>query len=328
MLSLSILFIILLCCSAFFSGSETALFSLSGVQLHKLKERHGQSANMLVESLRRPRDMLVTILLGNEFVNVAISIIGAAIINQLFNGSVEFKSFIAVLIVTSLVLVFGDIIPKNISIRFAAVFAPVMIWPLRIFYVIVAPIRCALSWIADNVISFLGGRPESSEPMIMEDEFKKLVDLGRKEGVIVEEERELIHNVFEFTDKVVGDIMTPGEDIFSLSIDASYDHILEEIKSVQYSRVPFYEGEKDNIIGILHVRDIFAFHRKKSAQGGDIRTILREPLFTDRSTPLETLLQEFQRTQLHMAIVKSEGGQLSGVATMDDVLEELFGELE
>lgn len=329
MFSLVLLLLMLLACSAFFSASETALFSLSGVQLHRFRQARAASAAKLVESLRQPRKMLVTILLGNELVNVSISIVGAAIISRLLPLGIEGQAVAAVAIMTPLILVCGEIVPKNVAIRYAALIAPIVVWPLSLFHRLVRPLRAVLTRIADRVILLTGGRPERAEPMIMEEEFRRLVDLGRKGGAIAPEEREIIHNVFEFTDKVVADIMTPAERVFSLSIDLPDDRVIEEIRSVQYSRVPFTEGTRNRVVGILHVRDLFAMHRRRLAgEELDLRDLLHPPLFISPSTPLEQLLQEFQRTQMHMAVVRGGDGKVKGVVTMGDVLEELFGEME
>jgi len=328
MLSLITLLLILLFCSAFFSGSETALFSLSRVQLHGIRELRSLSARKLLRALKRPRETLVTILLGNEFVNISISIVGAAIINRSMRSSVESETLVAVATVTPLVLVFGEIIPKNISLRFAPQLAQVVIWPLKFFHGVIAPLRIVLTWFADTVVRSFGGRPEELETMVMEEEFRKLVDLGRKEGVIVEAEREIIHKVFDFTDKVVSDIMTPVERMFLLDVALHYDRLMEEVKSTQFSRVPFYEGERSNIVGVLHVRALLPFHRRRLA-GDDvkIRDHLKPVLFVETDTPLEKLMGEFQRTHVHLAIIRDDD-VIRGLVTMDDVLEELFGEIE
>lgn len=328
MFSLILLMLLLIACSAFFSGSETALFSLSRVQLHRFRQVRAASAAKLVDGLRSPRKMLITILLGNEFINVSFSIVGAAVISRLLPLSVEGQTITAVAILTPLILVFGEIIPKNVAFRYATTIAPVIIWPLHAFQRLVHPLQRALAWIADRAVVLTGGHPERAEPMIMEQEFRKLVDLGSKEGVLVEEERELIHNVFEFTDKVVADIMTPMERVFALSIDLPYERVIEDIRDVQYSRIPFTDGPGE-AVGILHVRDLFTLHRRKLAgEVLNLRDFLHLPLFIDPATPLERLLQEFQRTQMHMAIVRGADGTLQGVVTMDDVLEALFGEME
>jgi putative hemolysin len=328
MLSLLVLFFILLGSSAFFSGSETALFSLSELKLRRSK-LGARTSSALFAFLKSPREMLVTILLGNELVNVSLSIVGAALISRTVRLSVEVETVAAVAIITPILLVWGEIIPKNVALRFADQLAPVIIWPLRFFSRLILPLRLVLTWIADRMVSLFGGKPESTAPIVMEEEYKRLIDLGRKEGVIVEEERELIHKVFEFTDKRVADIMTPAGELFSLSLGLPYEQVIEEIKSTQFSRVPFYREQPSNIVGVLHVRDLFAFHRRlKAGEELGFEELLRPPLFVDSSIPLETLLVEFQRSQMHMAIVRGKDGAIHGIVTMHDVLEVLFGEME
>ena len=328
MLSLLVLFIILLGCSAFFSGSETALFSLSELRLRR--SRIGtRTSSALSTFLKSPREMLVTILLGNELVNVSLSIVGAAVVSRLFRLSVEVETIAAVALITPVLLILGEIIPKNVAVRFADQLAPIIIWPLSLFSRLILPFRLVLTWIADRMVALFGGRPEDAAPMMKEEEYRRLIDLGRKEGVIVEEERELIHKVFEFTDKAVADIMTPVGNVFSLSVDLPYERVMEEIKSTQFSRIPFYKENPSNIVGVLHVKELFAFHRRLQA-GEELgfEKLLLSPLFVDSSTPLESLLKEFQRTQMHMAVVRGKAGAIQGIVTIHDVLEELFGEME
>lgn len=329
MFSLIILFFLLLSCSAFFSGSETALFSLSDIQLHKFSESKGKSAQLLTDLLREPRRLLVTILLGNELVNIAMSIVGAAIISRIYQGDSIERCFAAVIIVTPIILLFGEITPKSASLRIAESLAQVVIWPLSVFYKLVTPLRIMLAWIADHVVAMFGGNPDQDSPMVMEKEFLKLVDMGQKHGAIVAEESEIIHNVFEFSDKIAKEIMTTADRLFMISIDKSYDEIIEEVKCTQYSRIPFYSDNRENIIGILHVKDLFELHRKrKMSQDADFREILHCPLFISELTPLEDLLKEFKRTQMHMAIIRDGASTIVGMVTLDDVLEELFGEIE
>lgn len=329
MFPLLFILIFLVCCSAFFSGSETAIFSLSHAKRHSITRRGTSSSNLLAKCIEKPRELLVTILLSNEFINVLISIVGASIIDKVLPFSVEVKTIAAVVIITPIVLIFGEITPKNFALHYANVIAPIIIWPLSFIHRAVKPLRVLLTKIADRIVRYFGGDPSFLEPMIMEDEFRRLVDLGKREGVIIEEERELIHNVFEFGDKVAVDIMTPANKLFSLSIDLPYERIIEDIRSVQFSRVPFYQSDPENIIGILHVRDLFALHRKVLAgEKASLRDVLRPPIFIAGNTPLESLLREFQKTRMHMAIVKDDHNQLKGLVAMHDVLEELFGEME
>lgn len=321
-------FFILLFCSAFFSASETVLFSLSRVQIHRFRTSKSAAAQKVVLCLRKPRAWLATILLGNELVNVSMSIIGAAIINHYFFYDVKIQTLIAVVIITPIVLVCGEIIPKNAVIRLSSKLAPIMVVPLAFFHSLAKPLRIVLTKIADVFVKLFGGHPEKVRPMIVEEEFRRLVDLGRREGVIVEEERVMIHKVFDFSDKVVSEIMTAGGQIFALPVDLPYEKMLAEIKETMFSRIPLFVGDHDNITGVLHVRDLFAFHRKRQSGGEqDIRPIIREPLFVPSNKRLEDLLHDFQQSGVHMAIVK-DSGKVIGVVTMDDVLEELFGRIE
>ncbi|MFH1874249.1 MAG: hemolysin family protein [Pseudomonadota bacterium] len=321
-------FIILLVCSAFFSLSETALFSLSRVQVHKFRHSKSHAAQTVVQCLRKPRDWLATILIGNELANVLISIIGAAIVNHYFKASVQTQTLVAIAVITPVVLVLGEIIPKNLAMRFSLKLATAVIIPLSLFHQLVKPFRFVLRKIADGIVIVLGGSSEKLPPMVMEEEFRHLVDLGKKEGVIVEEERKMIHNVFEFSDKTVLTIMTPFDQIFTISSDIEHEALLNEIRLTQFSRIPVYEGHRNNIIGILHMRDLFGFHRQRQAgHAQNLRSILRKPLFVKPDTQLEKLLENFQQERNLMAIVQDQG-QVLGLVTMDDLLEEIFGEME
>lgn len=329
MATLIILLLLLLCFSAFFAASETTLFSLSRLDVHRFKDSKTASAKKIVSFLKMPSETLVTVLLGNEFANVSISIVGAAIVEKLFNLSPESETIVSILFVAPLVLLFGEFTPKNLALRYASPLASFVVWPLSFFYKAVLPVRVFLTKIADSVSYFFGCRGPKADAMIMEEEFRKLVDMGSRKGVIVEEERDLIHKVFDFTDKKAGDIMTPLSRVFMLPADISFERLIEEVKSKQFSRVPFYDGDKGNVIGILHVKEFLLFYRQKTS-GKDVKVdgFLHPPLFVSESIPLESLLREFQKTQLHMAVVKGNEESVKGLITMGDVLGELFGEFK
>lgn len=329
MFSLVVLFMLLLACAAFFSCSETALFSLSRVQVHRFREQKGHFAARLVECLRMPRHTLVTILFGNELVNVSMSIVGAAIVSGSTPYSLEAETLISVAIITPVILIFGEMLPKNLALRFAPQLAPILAVPIHLFYHAITPLRRLLSWLADRMVASLGGSPAEASPMIMEEEFRRLVDIGSRRGVIVEEEREIIHNVFAFTDKTAGDIMTKAHKLFALPVDLPYEQVIAAMRDQGYSRVPFYEGDPSHIVGILHVRDLFSFQmRRQAKKDEELTSLLRRPVFVSLRTPLEEVLREFQRTQTHMALVIGLEGELAGVVTMHDVQEELFGEMK
>lgn len=328
MMSLILLIGILLIFSAFFSGSETALFSLSPVQLHHLKERRRKRAQQLTTALKRPRTILITILLGNELVNVAISIAGTALVALAFTFGAVAETLISIAIITPLLLVFGEVLPKNLALRYAPQYAQFAIIPLNLFSAVVRPVRAVLTWFANFLIRLLGGEV-LERPLIMEREYRRLIDIGRREGVLIEEERELIHNVFEFSEKVVASIMTPANRIMLLPVDMPYVEILSNLRQKRFSRIPFYREKRDDIVGILHVRDLFAFdHARRAGSEQKFAALLREPIFIMPDLKLEDLLKEFQQRRMHMAVVKDDDGSVLGIVTMDDILEDLFGEIE
>jgi len=322
-------FLLLLFLSAFFSGAETALFSLSALERHQFEQSKSSAKREVVKYLRKPREILGTILLGNELSNVWLSIIGAALVRELYPGNIKIQTLLAVMIITPIILTLGEIIPKTIAQQLARQLAPLVIIPLKLFHRLVSPFRLILSSCADAGIRLFGGKPEATEPMIMEQEFRRLVDIGKAEGELVEEERQLIHQVFEFTEKVVRDIMTSQEHLFMLPVDISYERMLEEIRATNFSRIPIYEKDRNHVIGILHVRDLFGFHQKQQqSKTEDIRSLLHTPIFVKGDEALEPLLRKFQEYRVHMAIVVNEKHRLIGIVTMHDVLVELFGEMK
>ena len=319
---------LLLFCSAFFSASETALFSLSNVQLHHFRDSKKTLERMICGALEKPRKVLITILLGNELVNVLISIISASMIAKYFAKGILLETIISVIVVTPVLLILGEVVPKNLAFRFAKQFASFAILPLKTFSVVIKPIRWFLTAIADFFIRILGGSVDEP-PMVMEQEYRHLIDLGKEEGVIIEEERELIHNVFEFGDKTVENIMTPASKIFSLPADLEYTELLKNVRVSGFSRIPVYESNPGNIIGILHIKDLFTYNSSLIAGGEEnIRSILIKPIFVSEGLKLEALLSEFQEKRKHIALVKNSRDQIIGLVTMHDILEDLFGEMD
>lgn len=323
-----VLLLFLFMSSAFFASSETALFSLSKIQLQKLKESKKKSVKYLLRFLSQPRKILATILLGNEVTNVSISIVMASLVYDTFKVGFEISTIISVSITTMLILIFGETLPKNIAIRYAPSLAPVIVVPLRFFYNIVAPVRRLLSGMADWIVKMFGGSPGAERPVIWEDEFRYMVDLVHKEGEIEKEERELIHKVFDFGDKIVKDIMVPKEKIFSLEAKTPYERLIDSLKATQFSRVPIHQDNKDNIIGILYLKDLFRFHKRKRVNSETkISDILRPVIYVNPDDKLEHLMKIFQQQRIHIAMVVDKSPNVLGLVTMDDVLEELFGKM-
>jgi len=320
-----VIILVLLFLSAFFSCSETAFFSLTRAELEKLRKSKRGFARQVIKVLKKPRETLITISMGNDLVNVAFAITVASVIYDIL-GSMHWKmsTLISIAITTPFVLVFGEVIPKNIAIRYARGLAPYLVGP-RLFSKLVFPLRYPLTKFADQIVLIFGGDPGQVRSMIMEEEFRQLVDLGFKEGVLEEGESELIHRVFELGNKKVADIMTPAGEMFRLSIDDHLEKVIREMRATQYNRVPVYHTNSNDIVGILHSREIFKLYRtRQRGHMRDLEEIVRPVHFVREDEVIEDVLSDFQRLKTHMAIVLDKRNKVSGLVTMDDIFRLLF----
>lgn len=311
--------------SAFVSCAETAFFSLSRVELNRLKYAMDLPSRRLRALLRHPREILVTILMGNEVSNVAISVVAADVMYQLIADPWQ-ATILSVACITPLVLVVGEILPKNLAVHTAAQIAPLLALPLELFAIVTRPIRAVLMRLVGVVVRLFGGDPSDLRAMIVEEEFRQLVDIGKEEGSISSSERELIHSVFDFGDVRVEQVMTAAESMFRVSLAWPYEKILEEVCAAQYARIPVYAETPDDIVGVLYVRDLFAVHGQR-AHGivRELEEIVRPVLFVKRRSRVEEVLREFQQKKIHMAVVVNTKQKPVGVVTMDDILDTLFG---
>jgi putative hemolysin len=196
--------------------------------------------------------------------------------------------------------------------------------PISIFVRIIFPIRWIIRIVVDRLTSLLGKQEEKEESIFFEEEFKELVEVGHKEGIIEKEEREMIHKILKFGDTLVSSIMTPRSDMFSLPYDSDIDHIIREINENHFSRIPIYKHEKNNIIGVLNAKDLLTLRNK---QDKTIISIIRKPYFVPKGKKIQEVLNEFQDKKIHLALVVNEYGSVIGLVTMEDLLEELFGEI-
>ena len=315
----------LLIFSAFFSACEAAFFSLTSLQLSELKDKKGRWGLLVNNLLEKPRELLITIYIGNELVNIAVSVITTSIFINLF-GNIGVG--LAIGMGTFLLLVFGEIIPKTLSLQFPQGYSISAAYPLRIFSSLVQPIQKSLTLIAENFISMIGITFEKNEnTAITDDEFRTMVQISEGEGEIDSEESELIHNVIEFGETTVGEVMTPKIDMFTLSIDDKLEDILPRIVENFYARVPVYNKNEDNFSGILFTKDLTKL-KHLPPEKFSLKSILRPFLSVPQSKKIKELLQEFKKRKRHMAAVLDEYGSICGLVTLEDILEELVGEID
>ena len=321
----SLLLVFLLLCSAFFSACEVAYFSLNSLQLNEMSEKKGHLGRIVNSLLEKPRELLITIYIGNEFVNIAISVVVTSIaINVFGNLGVG----IAIGVGTLLLLVFGDIIPKSISLKFSQPYALFSAYPLAIFAKIVQPAQKLFSIWTEKIISCMGILPHGlKESPITDEEFRAMVQVGEGEGVIDSDERELIQNVIEFGETTVDEIMTPKIDMFTVGIEDSLDDILPRIIENFYSRVPVYGEDEEGILGILYTKDLTRL-KHLPREKVSLKSILHDTISVPQSKKIKEMLEEFRRMKKHMAIVLDEYGSVCGLVTLEDILEELVGEID
>ena len=323
--SRSLLLIFLLLCSAFFSACEVAYFSLNSLQLNEMAEKKGRMGRIVNSLLEKPRELLITIYIGNEFVNIAVSVVVTSIAINIF-GSLGVG--VAIGIGTLLLLIFGDIIPKSISIKFAQPYALFSAYPLKAFAKIVQPAQKLFSVWTERIICSMGVLPHGlKESPITDEEFRAMVEVGEGEGVIDSDEKELIQNVIEFGETTVEEVMTPKIDMFTVNIEDSLDDILPRIIENFYSRVPVYGLEDEGILGILFTKDLTRL-KHLPREKVSLKSILHPSISVPQSKKIKEMLEEFRKLKKHMAIVLDEYGSVCGLVTLEDIIEELVGEID
>jgi putative hemolysin len=317
---------VLLVCSAFFSGSESAMFSLDRYALEQLDEKKRSSDRALRKLLASPQRLLATILLGNELVNITISTVGLAAILALRAEYQWLPWWLNIVVITPLLLIFGEIAPKAIAVRAGLAWARAVALPLRFFGALVLPIRVVLDQIATFILGFFDAAGEGPLPAALrETQFKALVDLGEEQGVLDRDEAELIHRVFDLTDTSVSVVMTPRRDVVGIPLGASFEDILAVIRERRYARLPVYSDDLSKVRGILLTKDLLRFASSgEQLAAGQLEAMLKPAYFVPPGKTCGALLQEFQDERGHMAFVLAEDGDLAGLVTMQDLLDELF----
>ncbi|MFO7707211.1 MAG: hemolysin family protein [Desulfobacterales bacterium] len=305
----------LIALSGFFSAAETALFSISPAEAIVLGNQPGR-ANALIHRMKQDPDRLLnTILIGNTLANMAAAAQATAFALQVI--SVHAVA-IATGVMTLLVLVFGEVFPKSLAIANAIPIARVVIVPIYWLSKLLLPLVLAL-----NVIPRMAARIRTPTK-VTEADLLSIVEAKGGEGEFREEERELIHNIFEFDDTSASEIMTPRADMFVIDVNAPLD--LPALYESGFTRIPVTDGDIDRIIGILNIKDLL-LHQCAGGPQVDVRRIMRQPYFVPEHKKLNLLLQGFKRRKQHMAIVVDEHGGVSGLITLEDALEELVGEI-
>lgn len=315
---------VLFAASAFFSSVETAFFALRRVDFLKWKEEGNPQAGTIEKMLETPGKLIATIFIGNEIANVAISSVVAALFIQAYPAHGELLALFAGALG---ILVLGDIAPKCIAWPRARSWSLFAVRPLRLFAAIVGPVRFLLEKAAAGILRLAGGGglPVAAGGL-SEREFRALVDVGEEAGTLDPGEKELIHNIFEMTDKRAGEIMTPLADVFMVPAGLPYPDLLAQFRRYRRSRIPVYEETRQNVVGILHSKELLPRMAEGSGEP-EWGSMVKPPFVVPASKKLPLLLREFQQKKFHLALVVDEFGELVGIVTLEDLLEELFGDI-
>ena len=316
--------LILLVLSAFFSMSETALMALSKIRIRHMIDEEVKGAKLIEKLTEDPNRLLGAILIGNNIVNIAASALATILFTELVNETAG--PAVATIVMTILVLIFGEITPKSIAKQRSEAVALAVSKPIATIVKVLRPLVSVFTWISGKFIKLLGADPKASEPFITEEELKTMVGVSEEEGVLEDVEKEMIFNVFDFADAQVKDVMVQRVDIIAVDLEATYDDVLEIIKKEQFSRLPVYNQTIDDIIGVLNVKDlIIAGQNREEFKVADF---MREPSYTFEFKKIAELFSEMKKSRNHMRVVLDEYGGTVGIVTIEDLIEEVFGDIE
>lgn len=302
------------------------MFSLRRSDRELLGQSERKTDALILRVLGKPRELLATLLIGNESVNVAISAVMAGFVQHFYTGSELETAFVATCIALPVLLCFGEIGPKSIAFKKGLGWSRKAVRALWLFGLVVTPIRIVVRGISLLVLGPLAGKKRDDSDL-SEEEFKVLVDAGSAEGEVNDHERRVIHNVFAFGDKTVAEAMRRRGKVFALAYELPFARLVKEIAARGYSRVPIYDRSIDNIRGVVYAKDL-VIASCKQAPPNRLADLLHEPYWVPQSTPLQNLFSVFKQGKTHMAMVVDEYGTLVGIVTMEDLLEELFGDIK
>ena len=313
--------IILVLLSAFFSSSETALVTANRIRMKNLAENGDKRAAKVLKVTSDNGKMLSAILIGNNIVNIGASSLATILATHLFQ---EAGPGIATGLLTFIVLIFGEITPKTMATIKADALALSIAGIINALMFVLTPIIFVINKLASGVLFLMRVNPNDIETAMTEDEIRTIVDESQENGVIEDEEREMIHNVFDFGDSLAKEVMIPRIDMTFVQVDATYDELMTIFRECKFTRLPVYEESTDNVIGILNMKDLLL---QEKDDNFCIRNFLRDPYFTYEHKNTSDLFIEMRKSSISLAIVLDEYGVTAGLVTLEDLLEEIVGEI-
>jgi putative hemolysin len=322
-------FFILLILSGFFSASETAFFSLSHAEIDRLKKKKDFQSRQASHLLNQPQHLLITIIIGNTIVNISAASISALFTIKLcgyLNFDTEIGILIEVVVVTLVILIFTEITPKVAAVKNAKIIALKFSFILTLFSYLLLPIVSIMHQLTHWLSHVF--KIDIKKSLLSEEELRSLVDFSEEKGALQKDEKEMIHSIFEFRETTVKEIMVPRIDMVCVSTDTDIQTLLNTIKKNLHSRIPLYKDRIDNIVGIIYAKDLLGFINKPDSVNINLEQLAKPAYFVPEPKKIDELLREFQNEKIHMAIVVDEYGGTAGLVTLEDIIEEIVGEIQ
>ena len=323
--------------NAFFSCTEMAVVSVNKNRMGMLAEKGNKKAKLILKLLEEPTNFLstiqVAITLSGFFASASAATNFSFVVENWLNPfNIPYTKEISLVLVTVVLsfftLVFGELVPKRVALQRAESIA---LFSVKIVYLIskiVLPFIKLLSFSTNLVLKILGVNLENIEEKVSEEEIKSLIEVGQRHGVFNETEKEMITSVLSFDNKIAREIMIPRKNVYSINIDTPLTNYLDELLEEKHSRIPVYQGDKDNIVGILYLKDFIVEARKNGFENVNISSIMKKPYFVLENKNIDVLFKEFQKRKIFMAILVDEYGSFVGIVTMEDIIEEVMGNIQ
>jgi len=311
----------LLCFSGFFSGSETALLALDKLRVRFLQQKEVQGADKLANLLDNPDRLLSGILVGNNLVNIAASVIATGLFVTWFGNDGEWMT---VLVLTPVLLIFSEVCPKTYAAQYPEKVSFKVLAPIRGLLWLFAPLIFVVSSLSRFLTSFMR-RKEAETLSVSEDEIKAMIEVGEESGVVAAEQRRMLHGIFDLSETRVRDVMIPRTEVVGIDVSDNFQHVMTVIRDTRHSRFPVYSENIDSIVGVVHAKDVVAYtgHPEQFS----LRDLCRAAYYVPESKRIAVLLQSFRKRREHLAIVVDEYGGVEGIVTLEDVVEEIVGEI-
>lgn len=336
-----IILVVLILVNAFFAGSEIALISLNKNKIKAQEEEGNKKAKIVLKLIEIPTRLLSMIQIGvtlSGFLNSALAsdVFADELVKIMQDigisislGTMRSISMVVITLLLAIVtLIFGELVPKRIAMSNPEKFSFLVAYPIYVLYRIVLPLVYVLSFMTNLVLRLIGIDPNKNEHQVTEEEIRLMVATSSEEGEIDNKEKEMIDNIFEFNDTTVADVMTHRVDVEALDIDSTYEEVMQYFEHAQFTRIPIYEKTLDDVIGILHAKDLLrCVSELKNKKDFCLKDIIREPMFVPDSKLIDTLFYELKAQKTHIAVVIDEYGGTAGIVTMEDLIEEIVGEV-